>query len=242
MNRKFFLFAALALVAPPAFAHIRLVQPKPRTTQALKVAPCGGIPRTATPLLLTTGAELEVVWDEFTEHPGYHRILFSMGGDRDFQVLADQIPDKVKPPTGSAARYSMRVTLPSVPCNTCTLQVIQVMTENPQNPSLYFACADIRLIAPPAPFRRGDATVDGKVDIADGIATLEYLFTGGAAPACFSSADANDDSRIDLTDGIATLYWLFGDGASIPEPGPADCGKDPTIDPLPCPEYLPSCE
>ncbi len=242
MNRRILFLPALLLLVSPALAHVRLIEPKARTTQSLKVAPCGGIARTASPLVLTMGEEIEVVWDEFTEHPGYHRILFSLGGDRDFQVLADQIPDKVKPSTGAAVRYSMRVKLPSVACTSCTLQLIQVMTENPQSPTLYFSCADVRLVPPPEPFRRGDATADGDVNLADCIATLEYLFTGGAGPTCPSAADSNDDSRIDLTDGITTLFWLFADGASIPEPGPLDCGKDPSADLLGCPGYPAACQ
>ena len=36
--------------------------------------------------------------------------------------------------------------MPNTPCTTCALQVIQVMTENPAMPSLYYSCADIVIL------------------------------------------------------------------------------------------------
>lgn len=85
-----------------------------------------------------------------------------------------------------------------------------------------------------ARFRRGDATGDGEVNITDPIATLSFLFTGGAPLGCEDAGDANDDGRLDISDAVTTLNYLFLGGASIPAPGPSACGEDPSDDDLTC--------
>jgi hypothetical protein len=92
-------------------------------------------------------------------------------------------------------------------------------------------------------FRRGDANDDGKVDVSDGIHTLEYLFTGGEAPPCMDAADANDSGgdAPDLSDAIATFGFLFlGTRADLDPPGASTCGTDPTADEVDC-ERAASC-
>jgi len=81
-------------------------------------------------------------------------------------------------------------------------------------------------------FRRGDANADGKVDIGDPVASLNYLFLGASAPPCEDAADSQDDGKIDLSDAVATLSWLFLGGASPSAPGPTSCGSDPSEDEL----------
>ncbi len=49
-------------------------------------------------------------------------------------------------------------------------------------------------------FVRGDSNSDGRLDIADGIHVLGYLFLGASAPSCFDAADANDDGAVDIAD------------------------------------------
>ena len=83
-------------------------------------------------------------------------------------------------------------------------------------------------------FRRGDANLDGTVDIGDAVFTLEGLFSGGDAPSCQDSADSNDDGLIDIADGVATLNFLFAAGPPPSSPGTSDCGADPTPDQLTC--------
>ncbi len=80
-------------------------------------------------------------------------------------------------------------------------------------------------------FRRGDANLDGGVDIADAVAGLAYLFLS-ASLGCHSAADVNDDGGLDIADPIALLDALFGSGGPIPDP--AACGVDPTADGLGC--------
>jgi hypothetical protein len=73
-------------------------------------------------------------------------------------------------------------------------------------------------------FRRGDANDDGAVDIADPIALLGYLFSGGAL-TCREAADANDDGAVDIGDGVALLGFIFAGGDAPPLPYP-NCGFD----------------
>jgi len=86
-------------------------------------------------------------------------------------------------------------------------------------------------------FRRGDGNGDGKVDIADAIYTLSYLFAGGGTPPCPDALDANDDGSIDIADAIQVLSYLFA-GAELPQP--VECGEDPTADDLSACDY-PAC-
>ena len=87
----------------------------------------------------------------------------------------------------------------------------------------------------------GDVNDDGKINIADPICILDYLFTGGTPPAdcgpCedvpglpppWSSlrpssagrADVNADFKINIADAVFLLQYLFADGAP-----PAPCGR-----------------
>jgi len=89
-------------------------------------------------------------------------------------------------------------------------------------------------------FLRGDPTGDGKVDLADGVLILSYLFTGGAAPGCLAAADANASGGVDLTDAVYLLGSLFLGGALPPAPYPA-CGPDPSGGPPGCAASDPAC-
>ncbi|MBI4605074.1 MAG: FG-GAP repeat protein, partial [Planctomycetes bacterium] len=85
-----------------------------------------------------------------------------------------------------------------------------------------------------APFRRGDADLNGRIEITDAIRGLTYLFVDGVPPACLDALDADDSGDVDITDSIRILTYLFLGGAEIPAPGPAACGQDPTGDALSC--------
>jgi len=83
-------------------------------------------------------------------------------------------------------------------------------------------------------FRRGDANEDGAVDLGDVLATLDYLFQGGAAPGCSDAADADDDGVLTISDPIAVLLRLFAGAPPLPAPSDTSTGPDPTPDALPC--------
>ena len=88
-------------------------------------------------------------------------------------------------------------------------------------------------------FDRGDVNADGTTNIADAIALLGHLFSGGAPPVCPDTADANDDGRLNIADAIAILGHLFGGAGPLPAPSGA-CGPDPTDDALGACNYPPA--
>jgi uncharacterized lipoprotein YddW (UPF0748 family) len=80
-------------------------------------------------------------------------------------------------------------------------------------------------------FIRGDSNGDGTPNISDAVATLSYLFSGGAEPACLDAADADDRGTVEITDAVYLLNHLFSGGQAPPAPYP-DAGADPTEDGL----------
>ncbi len=86
-------------------------------------------------------------------------------------------------------------------------------------------------------FMRGDANADGRVDVADGVGVVYYLFAGLPC-TCVSALDANDDGAVDSSDAVYVLYYLFVKGPPPPAPF-LSCGRDPTRDALGCESYAP---
>jgi hypothetical protein len=82
-------------------------------------------------------------------------------------------------------------------------------------------------------FIRGDSNSDGKVEISDAIATLNFLFLGGPPPLCQDAADANDDGVISIIDSVYTFNYLFSSGPQPEKPFPGE-GADGTLDILEC--------
>ncbi|HAK97295.1 MAG TPA: hypothetical protein DCM87_20475 [Planctomycetes bacterium] len=86
-----------------------------------------------------------------------------------------------------------------------------------------------------AVFVRGDANIDGVINISDAVTILGHLFSGRIVPNCHDRLDINDDGKINVADPIALLAYLFtlGTPPAPPFPNP---GIDPTPDELePCP-------
>jgi MYXO-CTERM domain-containing protein len=161
-----------------AEAHIHLLQPMARqtTTQGdpQKEMHCGSSTLTRTAARTSTylpGATVTVMWAETINHPGWFRIAFQPAGEGFALPIAgagaDRFPDVDATGTTDAAgalilkdriadgTLQTEITLPNMECATCTLQFIQVMTNNPPydidqgaaNNDLYFNCADITLAA-----------------------------------------------------------------------------------------------
>jgi len=82
-------------------------------------------------------------------------------------------------------------------------------------------------------FRRGFINGDHKVDLADVIYSLRYLFADGPPPGCMKAADTNDDGKVDIGDTILLLGYLFRH-SNPPDPPFEACGSDPTPDDLTC--------
>lgn len=146
-------WVVVALATTPAYAHIKLDSPAPRTND-LKAGPCGatGSTRGASVATFAPGQTITVEWDETVDHPGHYRIAFDPDGGDNFPdpvqpddafatTLVDQITDKV------GGHYTQDVTLPDLECDNCTLQLVQVMTTAVPYNSFYFQCSDIVLSA-----------------------------------------------------------------------------------------------
>ncbi len=77
-------------------------------------------------------------------------------------------------------------------------------------------------------FIRGDPTEDGKVDIADPVRILDWLFLGGSKPGCLDATDANASGEVNIADPIYLLSYLFLGGPKPPVPFPF-CGAEPSV-------------
>lgn len=69
-------------------------------------------------------------------------------------------------------------------------------------------------------FVRGGINDDDRVNIADAVFLLNYLFGGKAAPVATVAADVNDDRRVNVADVIYLLLYLFDRGSEPPAPFP----------------------
>ncbi len=222
---------AAILPARPAHAHLALSQPASRYGPSiLKTGPCGmaGGQRSQNVAVFEAGETIEVVWDEYVNHPGHFRVSFDDDGDDDFvdppclancnstnptiefysapSVLMDQIPD-----TAGGGETHLMVTLPNVVCDNCTLQAIQVMYDKPPytlpGNDIYYQCADLILVAPGG----GDAGVaDGGMDTPD------------AGPPADAGAEVDAGSPMDAQPGVDT--GTPDTGAPRPDAGFADTG------------------
>lgn len=159
------LWATLAsgvLVSDSVEAHIQVNYPptryafEPPDSNNQKTGPCATGAPTGTITPLMAGDELTVTWDEFIDHPGHFRIALDTTGTDAFSdpasefdmAAAGNVVAYIMDTGGSS--FSHTFTLPDVECDSCTLQVIQVMTDKlpwgPQNGAdLYYWCSDISL-------------------------------------------------------------------------------------------------
>lgn len=156
----------LALAVPFASAHIELLKPSPVTADQ-KQGPCGAgdHARGADVAVYRPGETIRVKWTETINHPATYRIALDVDGDDDFEdpsdvddfytndtVLLDEIGDE------DDQSYNVAVTLPLTPCETCTLQLIQLMLDKPPyepgTNDIYYQCADIAIRGEPV---TGDA-------------------------------------------------------------------------------------
>jgi hypothetical protein len=144
--RRGALVAAL-LVPALALAHARLVSPAPRTTTILKTPPCGGIGRSGLPTILAPGQQVEVEWVETVDHPGHYELAFSPADDQGFVTLLGSIPDYAFASGAVERTYTTTIQAPSTPCEACTLQLIQFMSDHPPGSQYYYSCADIQIVA-----------------------------------------------------------------------------------------------
>jgi hypothetical protein len=164
--------------ASSASAHIIMTKPAPWIEESFlgdpqKYAPCGPGPgEDFTPTNAITefkaGEEIEVAWQETIPHPGHFRIALAKNRadlkDPDFEITGacsidpadvpkephgNVLVDNLFPRTSATAMtFTTKVKLPNEPCDKCTLQLIQFMTQHAQ-PCIYYHCADIKIVAAP---------------------------------------------------------------------------------------------
>jgi hypothetical protein len=219
--------------AGPAAAHLGLHYPTSRYgDHVLKDGPCGiaGGARSEPVTVLSPGAQIEVVWDEYVDHPGHFRIAFDADGDDDFidppclsgctthapeiarysngSVLLDGIADT---PDGGESRAL--VTLPDVECEHCTLQVIQVMYDKPPyvtpGNDIYYQCADL-MLRRAAPACAGDCDGNGHVSVEEIIRGIAISLGGEGLSAC-AAFDAHGDGVVTVDEIIAAVAAALGD-------------------------------
>jgi len=89
-------------------------------------------------------------------------------------------------------------------------------------------------------FVRGDSNASGRVDLADIIFILSYLFRSGETPPCLDAANVNGDIAIDISDAIYMLNYIFNHAAP-PKPPFPDCGTIPKEESIGC-ESFSACE
>jgi hypothetical protein len=91
-----------------------------------------------------------------------------------------------------------------------------------------------RVVRPDIVFVRGDANVDGGLDISDPIITILYMFDF-VELSCLDAADIDDNGKLNILDPLYSLLLLFAED-SVPQPPPPfpEPGADPTADDLGC--------
>jgi hypothetical protein len=140
-----------------------------------KIGPCGQGTnmRTATVTTFTPGQMVDIKIEEYVNHPGYYAVSFDDDGDNDFpypransdDVNADTDDPMAMMPIGDKVlgyhfdeamncadqpndECIIKVKIPNVNCQNCTLQVIQFMydklDDNLPNEQ-YYQCADIKI-------------------------------------------------------------------------------------------------
>lgn len=191
--------AAIALLASSAAAHIELVEPSPRyAVPANKSCPCGDGDsnrvcqttaaestdpnRSTNVTTFEVGSMITVVTEEYINHGGRIRVAFDPDGadlaDFNENILLDvSDPDEPSVNMANPRVWRLDVPLPDEPCDSCTLQVIQVMNNDTENEvadpapfSTYYTCADIRLV-PAGSLNEGDSGAGGSANAGE---------TGGA--------------------------------------------------------------
>ncbi|MEQ1504123.1 MAG: SCE4755 family polysaccharide monooxygenase-like protein [Myxococcota bacterium] len=246
------MIALLSMVATSdAWAHEALETPIARYESdgfsANKSCPCGGSgndqycsvstalsdPNRSTDRIneYAAGETITVRLHEVVGHSGRWRIAFDEDGAdlQDFNgtILLD-VPDPAGSDgnTGVGDTWEWQVTLPNVACETCTLQVIQVMNGDTVNPvpdptgeSSYFQCADLRLTAPAdTGTPPTDPTTTGTGDTAAPTGTTTDTDTTDPTdpPIGTSSSSSTDDGGGEATHGTGTSSGCGCAGAPSP--------------------------
>lgn len=183
------------LLITAALAHMALEEPLPRYPTdgdgRNKSCPCGvgegdrtcnvasdrsDPDRSDDVTTYAPGETITLRWRETIGHSGRWRIAFDEDG-ADMNDFNAHILEDIRDPAGNAGNagdgnlWEVEVTLPTTPCDNCTLQLVQIMdgqtndpVQDPIGRSSYYQCADIVLSGtplPPPPDEKGCSTSTG---------------------------------------------------------------------------------
>lgn len=163
------------LVSSTSLAHIDLLSPPPRQGGSpdsnLDEGPCGqrNPGRVSERVsVFRPGETITVAWDVYVQHSSYFRLSFDLDGDDSFsqrssapvdpardeptQLLPGEgelILDYVMDRPGELEHVELSVTLPTEPCDNCTLQLTQFTYNLPLEEATYYQCADLTLEGEP---------------------------------------------------------------------------------------------
>jgi hypothetical protein len=153
-----FLFTFFCLFeSSPAAAHARwkagsLLSPPRSLNDNLKTPPCGGTERSSAPRKYNAGDSVSLEFEETINHPGYFEIHL-LGSD-DKPVQGVQVPllkiednQNERVAGNTYHQFKAELKIPQVECTGCTLQLIQVMLDDPKKPSNYYSCSDLTIAA-----------------------------------------------------------------------------------------------
>jgi hypothetical protein len=184
------------------------------------------IPVSAAVTTFHAGETITVAWQETIYHPGYFRISLAQAepanatsanfpdpaltdpqdchydhaavqtGPHD-NVLADGLY-MASNQEGSNRSLMQDVKLPNVPCDRCTLQVVQVMEGHPGASCFYFHCADIEIL----PADAGPAVASGGTGAS---ATSPTSHLGGGCSVAYAGARSSTTAACCLL-AIASVF------------------------------------
>lgn len=97
-----------------------------------------------TRLQYVAGQTINVSFSETINHPGRFIVQFSPGGGQGFWSPANQLANVADTQSGGVRTLPVR--LPTTPCDTCMMRVLQQMDDQPGE--FYVQCFDITLTAP----------------------------------------------------------------------------------------------
>jgi hypothetical protein len=167
----------VAAAGSEAAAHMKLMFPADRIVTNGRGDPqkgtanCVNGTRSNMRTVLKSGSTIMVEWIETVTHPGHFRIAFDDDGEDAFKDPTNGI-DIMNPPVMpvladglfqnghmTGRRLMHPLTLPNIVCKTCTIQVLQIMTDNED--VIYRHCADIELTMDGGPADGGAGPRDG---------------------------------------------------------------------------------
>lgn len=240
----FFVAVATLLSVGIASAHVSLTSPPMRAGNGQKTNPCGGAAKGAA-TAFTGGEKVKFTFTETIDHEGEFFVSFDPTGD-DFDGDGDGTGDypghpkllTAKNGTGSlvlgslvdtkngpdGAMHELEVTLPNVSCDNCTLQLIQMMSNDSKIPTdgdptnhIYFRCVDVKLTAVQGGAGGAGAGGASMGGASNGGAAAGGASNGGASTGGVSSGGASAGGA---SSGGAAMGGTGTGGTTTPPTGP----------------------